>query len=105
MRNVTSIHFGYSCVDVHKASRAITVDHCACLEPVFHIQLAVNVLQMAAGGFDTGAQAIGNLFVEEALRQTTKHLVFATGQGLQPRREPEAMKIADDLARDFGGHR
>ena len=37
VRDVTSIHFGYSCVFVHKGSRAITVDHCACLEPVSQI--------------------------------------------------------------------
>lgn len=37
VRDVTSVHFGYSCVYVQKPSRAITVEHCACLEPVSQI--------------------------------------------------------------------
>jgi hypothetical protein len=37
VRGVTSIHFGYSCVNVHKQSRAITVDHCVCLDPISQI--------------------------------------------------------------------
>ncbi len=34
VREVTSIHFGYSCVNVLRASRAITIDRCICLDPV-----------------------------------------------------------------------
>ena len=37
VRQVTSVHFGYSCVYVHKQSRAVTVDTCACLDPVSQI--------------------------------------------------------------------
>jgi hypothetical protein len=37
VRDVTSIHFGYSCVYVHQASRAMTIDHCSCLDPVSQI--------------------------------------------------------------------
>ena len=37
VRGVTSVHFGYSCVYVHKASRAVTVDSCSCLDPVSQI--------------------------------------------------------------------
>jgi hypothetical protein len=37
VRDVTAIHFGYSCVNELKPSRAITIDHCTCLEPVSQI--------------------------------------------------------------------
>jgi hypothetical protein len=37
VRDVTAVHFGYSCVNVRKNSRAITIDHCACLDPVSQI--------------------------------------------------------------------
>ena len=34
VRDVTSKHFGYSCVDVGKSASAITVQDCTCLDPV-----------------------------------------------------------------------
>ena len=34
VRNVTSIHFGYSCVNVGKGSSHITVRDCTCLDPI-----------------------------------------------------------------------
>ncbi|MCX7009456.1 MAG: hypothetical protein NTY53_19805 [Kiritimatiellaeota bacterium] len=37
VRHVTSIHFGYSCVNVHKGSRALTIENCECLDPVSQI--------------------------------------------------------------------
>jgi hypothetical protein len=37
VRNVTSTHFGYACVDVGSGSRAITVSDCTCLDPVSKI--------------------------------------------------------------------
>lgn len=37
VRGVVSIHYGYSCVNITKSSRAITVDHCACLDPISQI--------------------------------------------------------------------
>jgi hypothetical protein len=37
VRDVTSIHFGYSCVQVLKPCRAITVDRCTCLDPISQI--------------------------------------------------------------------
>lgn len=37
VRAVTAVHFGYSCVNVGKASRAVTVDHCVCLDPISQI--------------------------------------------------------------------
>ena len=37
VRDVTSIHFGYSCVNVLRASRAITIDRCTCLDPISQI--------------------------------------------------------------------
>lgn len=37
VRRVTSVHFGYSCVFVRRQSRAVTVDACACLDPVSKI--------------------------------------------------------------------
>ena len=37
VRRVTSIHFGYSCVNEHNGSRAITIEHCECLDPVSQI--------------------------------------------------------------------
>jgi len=37
VRDVTAIHFGYSCVNVLRASRAITIDRCTCLDPVSQI--------------------------------------------------------------------
>ncbi len=37
VRGVVSVHFGYSCVNIGKPSRSITVDHCACLDPVSQI--------------------------------------------------------------------
>ena len=36
-KKVTSIHFGYSCVNILRASSHITVDHCACLDPISQI--------------------------------------------------------------------
>jgi hypothetical protein len=38
VRRVTSVHFGYSCVYVHKQSRAVTIDACACLDPISIIE-------------------------------------------------------------------
>ena len=37
VRQVTAIHFGYSCVYVHKPSRAVTVEDCSCLDPISKI--------------------------------------------------------------------
>jgi hypothetical protein len=37
VREVTAIHFGYSCVNVLRASRAITIEHCTCLDPISQI--------------------------------------------------------------------
>lgn len=37
VRNVTSVHFGYSCVNLRRAARNITVTHCACLDPISQI--------------------------------------------------------------------
>ena len=37
VRRVTSVHFGYSCVFEHSGSRAITIEHCECLDPVSQI--------------------------------------------------------------------
>jgi len=37
VRQVTSVHFGYSCVYVHRQARAVTIDTCACLDPVSKI--------------------------------------------------------------------
>jgi hypothetical protein len=37
VQNVTSVHFGYSCVYVHKVSRAVTITHCSCLDPISQI--------------------------------------------------------------------
>lgn len=37
VRHVTSLHFGYSCVNVHKGSRAVTIENCECLDPVSQI--------------------------------------------------------------------
>ncbi len=37
VRDVTSVHFGYGCVNTLKASRAITIDHCTCLDPISQI--------------------------------------------------------------------
>jgi hypothetical protein len=37
VRRVTAVHFGYSCVYVRRQSRAVTIDGCACLDPVSQI--------------------------------------------------------------------
>ena len=37
VRRVTAIHFGYSCVNAHKGSRALTIENCQCLDPVSQI--------------------------------------------------------------------
>jgi hypothetical protein len=37
VRRVTAIHYGYSCVYVHKACRSVTVEDCSCLDPVSKI--------------------------------------------------------------------
>lgn len=37
VRHVTAVHYGYSCVNVHKYSRSITIDHCTCLDPISKI--------------------------------------------------------------------
>jgi hypothetical protein len=37
VRRVTSVHFGYSCVYVHRQGRAVTIDGCACLDPVSEV--------------------------------------------------------------------
>jgi len=37
VREVTAVHFGYSCVFVRKPCQWITVDHCACLDPISQI--------------------------------------------------------------------
>ena len=38
VRKITSVHFGYSCVYVRHQSRAVTVDHCGCLDPISIIE-------------------------------------------------------------------
>lgn len=37
VRNVISIHFGYSCVTVQKQAKWVTVENCQCLEPVSQV--------------------------------------------------------------------
>lgn len=37
VRGVTAIHFGYSCVNVRRQGRSITIDRCACLDPISQI--------------------------------------------------------------------
>lgn len=37
VRQVTAVHFGYSCVYVEKACKWVTVDHCVCLDPISQI--------------------------------------------------------------------
>ncbi len=37
VRDVTSVHFGYSCVQVKNGGRRITIEDCACLDPVSQI--------------------------------------------------------------------
>ena len=37
MRKVTAIHFGYSCVAVHRSCKWVTIEDCACLDPVSKI--------------------------------------------------------------------
>ncbi len=37
VRNVTAVHFGYSCVNISSKGKRITVQDCACLDPVSQI--------------------------------------------------------------------
>jgi hypothetical protein len=37
VRKVTAIHFGYSCVYVHRSCKWVTIEDCACLDPVSKI--------------------------------------------------------------------
>ena len=37
VRKVVSVHYGYSCVYVEKASKSVTVESCSCLDPVSEI--------------------------------------------------------------------
>jgi len=37
VRNVTAVHFGYSCVNIGSAGKRITVQDCACIDPVSKI--------------------------------------------------------------------
>ena len=37
IRNVTAVHFGYSCVNILKTGKQITVQDCACIDPVSKI--------------------------------------------------------------------
>ena len=34
VRQVTALHFGYSCVYVHKDCKWVTVEYCACIDPI-----------------------------------------------------------------------
>jgi len=37
VRDVTSVHFGYSCVEIASGSTAITVQDCTCLDPISQV--------------------------------------------------------------------
>ena len=37
VKNVVSIHFGYSCVNISKEAKSLTVEDCQCLDPISQI--------------------------------------------------------------------
>ena len=38
IQQVTSLHFGQSCVSIHSSAKNITVDNCSCLDPISKIE-------------------------------------------------------------------